>query len=88
MGATEEAGKVATGVVSALTGSPALLVLVLLQVATMGVLYFNSANLNAHRHEREMLMLNKCLSDHEKVAVRRTRFSPQMQGPPIPEELK
>lgn len=36
MGIAEEAGKVATGVVQALTGTPALLVMVLLNIAMIG----------------------------------------------------
>lgn len=56
-----EVGKVATSAIDALRGNPGLLVLILLQAVTLGVLYFaNSANWQRH-HERELLLLRSCL---------------------------
>jgi len=67
MGAVEEGGKVATSTIDALKGSPGLLVLVLLQIITLGVLYFVTDKQNERRATREMAMIERCFPlDHEK----------------------
>lgn len=60
MSIPEQAGKVATGAIDALKGSPGLLVLVLLQIATLGILYFVVDRQNERRAVREMAMLERC----------------------------
>jgi hypothetical protein len=56
-----EVGKVATSAIDALRGNPGLLVLVLLQLVTMGILAWVQMSNNAYRHERELLLLRSCL---------------------------
>lgn len=58
----EHAGKVATATVEALRSQPGLLVLVLLQLLTMGVIFFGVEKNNERRQERELLLLNTCLT--------------------------
>jgi hypothetical protein len=58
----EEAGKVATSTIDALKASPALLVLVLLQLSTLGVIYVASEHNRAAQHERELLVLRSCFA--------------------------
>lgn len=67
MSIPEEAGKVAGSAIDALKGSPGLLVLVLLQAAIMGMLYFVAEH-NADRwQERQLLLIERCYSlDREK----------------------
>jgi len=62
----EEAGKAVAHTVDALRGSPALLALILLQMITMGMIAYNARSLGANQHEREMLMINRCLEQAEK----------------------
>jgi hypothetical protein len=62
----EQAGKVATSTVEALKSSPGLLVLVLLQLITLGVLAYVNENQNARRQERELLLLRSCANIHEE----------------------
>jgi hypothetical protein len=63
----EQAGKVATGAIDALRSSPGLLVLVLLQLITLGVLYVASQHNQERSHERELLLLRSCLATiHEE----------------------
>lgn len=84
--------QVATGAIDALKSSPALLVLVLMQLVTLGILAWNANSLNTNRHEREMFMLNKCFEKSEGYNnPRRSRFTTTsigkpMQGPPAPED--
>ena len=61
MSIPEQAGKVATSTVDALKGNPGLLVLVLLQIITLGVLYFVTDKQNERRAAREMYLLQHCL---------------------------
>jgi hypothetical protein len=60
----EQAGKVASGAIDALRSSPGLLVLVLLQVLTLGVLYIASQHNQERAHERELLLLRSCANIH------------------------
>jgi hypothetical protein len=81
MGATEEAGKVATGAIDALKGNPGLLALIIMQAMTIGVVYFNASKLNERRHEREMLMLNKCIAgSHEKTSIGFTTLPKELEA--------
>jgi hypothetical protein len=57
-----EAGKVASGAIEALKGSPGLLVLVLLQLVTLGVLAWVADHNSARRQERELLLLRSCIA--------------------------
>lgn len=59
--APEEAGKVAASAIDALRGNPGLLVLVLLQITTLGVLYFVTDKQNERRATREMFLLEHCM---------------------------
>jgi hypothetical protein len=56
----EQVGKVATSAIDALKASPALLVLVLLQMAILGVLYFATQANQQRAYAREMAMLERC----------------------------
>ena len=60
MSLPEEAGKVASGAIDALRTSPGLLVLVLLQILTLGVLYVANQHNQERAHERELLLLKSC----------------------------
>jgi len=66
MSIPEQAGKVAGSTIDALKGSPGLLVLVLLQAATLGVLYFVNDRQNERRAVREMAMIERCFPHVEK----------------------
>jgi len=55
-----EAAKVATSAIEALKGSPGLLVLVLLQVATLATLYAATQANHTRSQEREVAILNRC----------------------------
>jgi hypothetical protein len=57
----EQASKVATSTIDALKGNPGLLVLVLMQIITLGVLFFVTDKQNTRRAEREMYLLQHCL---------------------------
>jgi hypothetical protein len=59
----EEAGKVATSAIDSLRGSPGLLVLVLLQILTLGSLVYISQNNRDREQAREMLILQRCLDN-------------------------
>lgn len=61
-----EVGKIATSTIDALRGQPGLLALILLQVTTLGVLYFVNDRQNERRQAREMMLMEKCLPDHVK----------------------
>jgi hypothetical protein len=63
----EQAGKVATSTIEALKASPALLVLVLLQLVTLAVLAWTNEHNQVRRQERELLLLRSCLATiHEE----------------------
>jgi hypothetical protein len=63
----EEAGKVATSAIDALRASPSLLVLVLLQVATLVMIHYGVQNSQTMTKEREIAMLERCFPlDREK----------------------
>jgi len=66
MSLPEEAGKVATNAIDSLRGSPGLLVLVLLQLLTLGVLAYISQNNRSREQAREMLVLERCLDHHNE----------------------
>lgn len=55
-----EAGKVASSAIDALKGSPALLVLVFLQIGTLAAVYFATQATQIRNQEREMTILNRC----------------------------
>jgi hypothetical protein len=66
MGIPEEASKVATGTIEALRTNPGLLVLVILQLATMGVLYVVGQSSRAQSAAREMALIERCFPlEHE-----------------------
>lgn len=57
----EQAGKIASEAVAAMKGSPGLLAVILMQGATLGLLYFLSSANSEHRQAREMYLLENCL---------------------------
>lgn len=61
MSIPEQASKVASTAIDALRGNPGLLVLVFLQIITLGVLYFVTDKQNERRAAREMYLLQHCL---------------------------
>jgi hypothetical protein len=66
-GISEEAGKVAISTIDALKASPALLVLVFLQVATLVMIHYGVRNSQEMTKERELAMLERCFPlDREK----------------------
>lgn len=68
MSLPQEAGKVANTAIESLKGSPGLLVLVLLQLTTMGILVFVNDRQNERRQQRELAMLERCWpSPHDDV---------------------
>lgn len=71
MGATEEAGNTARTAIDALKGNPGLLVLVLLQMTTLGVLYFVNDRQNERRQVREMAMLDRCFPVNKTASIKR-----------------
>jgi len=64
MSLPEEAGKVANTAIDSLRGSPGLLVLVLLQLMTLGVLAYISQTNRSREQARDMLILERCLDSH------------------------
>jgi len=62
----EQAGKVATSAIDALRQSPGMLALIMLQVITLGILYFVNDRQNERRAAREMMILDRCLAQQEK----------------------
>lgn len=60
MSIPEEAGKVATGAIDALKGNPGLLVLVMLQIATLALIYFSVEGNQSRMQTRELAMLERC----------------------------
>lgn len=60
MSIPEQVGKVASGTIEALKGNPGLLVLVLLQLITLGVLFFISQANRENQQAREMFLLERC----------------------------
>lgn len=67
----EQAGKVASSTVDALKGSPGLLALIVLQLITLGVLYFVNDRQNERRQQRELAIIDRCLPDpHEGPTTR------------------
>lgn len=76
MGAVEEGGKVATGIVEALRASPVMLVILLINVAVVGFLFYQEHQ-QAHR-ATEVRDLVKQMFD---TCLKRTMSSnPEMQG--------
>jgi hypothetical protein len=67
----EEAGKVATSAIDSLRGSPGLLVLVLLQLMTLGVLAYISQTNRGLEQARDMLILDRCL-DGQHIGKEKT----------------
>lgn len=63
----EEAGKVASSAIDALRASPSLLVLVLLQIATLVMIHYGVRNSQQMTKERELAMIERCFPlDREK----------------------
>ncbi len=57
---SDELGKVATSAIDALKASPALLVLVMMQAATLGLIYFTVEASSARWQERQMALIDRC----------------------------
>ena len=57
-----EASKVASSTIEALKSSPALLVLVLLQISTMVAIYVIAQAQQGRAHEREMALIKECFA--------------------------
>ena len=55
------AGQVATSAIDALKSSPALLAVILLQFAMIGLIYVVSVSNAEDRQAREMMLLDRCL---------------------------
>lgn len=62
-----EVGKAASSAIEALKSSPALLAVILLQAATMALIYFVSASNAEQRQAREMLLLERCLDKTDGI---------------------
>jgi hypothetical protein len=62
MSIPEQAGKVASGAVEALKSSPGLLVLVMLQLATLALIYFAVEANNERWQERQMALIERCFA--------------------------
>ena len=60
MGVVEEGGKVASRAVDTLRSSPGLLVLVLLQVATLAAIYLASQANQAREAQQQMALIERC----------------------------
>jgi len=60
MSIPEQASKVAGTAIDALKGSPGLLVLVLLQAATLGVIYFATSHNSDLWQARQMALIERC----------------------------
>jgi hypothetical protein len=56
----EEAGKVATSAIDVLRGNPGLLVLVLMQVATLAMIHFSLMAAQEKMQARELTMIERC----------------------------
>jgi|RhiMethySRZTD1v2_1073278.scaffolds.fasta_scaffold01263_23 hypothetical protein len=63
----EQAGKVATTTIEAMKNSPGLLAVILLQLGTLGLLYFVTEANNQRRQERELMMLDRCLDRTDAI---------------------
>lgn len=66
MSAPEQAGKVATSAIDALKGSPGLLVLVLLQAATLAVIYFAASHNADLWQARQMALIERCFPQQKE----------------------
>jgi hypothetical protein len=64
---SKEAGDTARSAIDALSGSPALLAVILLQVLTMGMIYLVSTGTADRQQERELMLLNACFPMKEKI---------------------
>lgn len=62
----EQVGKVATGAIDALKGSPGLLSVILLQLITLGVLFVISQRNAENQQAREMFILGRCFPNGDK----------------------
>jgi hypothetical protein len=60
MSIPEEAGKVATSTIDALRGNPGLLVLLLLQIATLTAVYFIGEANQQRMQARELALFERC----------------------------
>lgn len=74
-----EVGKVASSAIDAMKGSPALLAVILLQLTTIGILYFASQANQARAHEREMFLMTKCFPGYEKTSSRLVHVPPELK---------
>ena len=63
----DQVGKVATSTVDALKSNPGLLVLVMLQLATLAMIYVVNDRNNARRQERELILLDRCLDRTDAI---------------------
>lgn len=81
MSIPEQAGKVATSAIEGLKGSPGLLVLVMLQIVTMGMLVWINDKQNTRRQEREMFLLRECFSQDDNT-TRSIPTGPRLSPPP------
>ena len=63
----EQAGGIISSVTDALRASPGLLVLVLLQATTLGVLFYVNENQSGRRQAREMFLLEHCVAMKERL---------------------
>jgi hypothetical protein len=63
----EQIGGIVSTVADVLRTSPGLLVLVLLQVATLGLLFYVNENQSGRRQAREMFLLEHCVSMKERL---------------------
>lgn len=62
MSIPEIGGQVATSAIDALKNSPGLLVLILLQAATLAMIYFSVQSNQMRMQERELRLIERCFS--------------------------
>ena len=67
MSLPEETGKVAISAIDAMKGSPGLLALIFLQIATLVILLYIARTNAEHRQARELMMLDRCLTQDKTV---------------------
>lgn len=67
MSLPEQAGKVVGTTVEALKGSPGLLGVIIMQFATMALIYAVSASNAEQRQAREMMLLDRCLDKTDAI---------------------
>jgi hypothetical protein len=63
MNMPKEAGETARSAIDAMRTTPGLLAVILLQVATMAMIYFVASGNSQRQHSREIEMLSRCFPE-------------------------